>query len=111
MGASRSYYFGNAAVDQVRNTGWLLGQFVPAKLSLRHQTDVELKWGIHPDGEKSAHPWASGKGTTVSNRIQGNLCVTFHVGATPQMVTLEKQGTTSFSVPMSCIRGRRSATH
>jgi hypothetical protein len=86
------FYFGNAEVDQVRNTGWFLGQFVPAELGLRHQTDVELKWGIHPDGEKRSHPWANGNGTTVSILIRGGLRVAFHVGASPQMVTLEKQG-------------------
>jgi hypothetical protein len=92
MEGKGSFYFGNAAVDQVRNTGWFLGQFVPAELGLRHQTDVELKWGIHPDGEKRAHPWANGNGTTVSILIGGGLRVAFHVGTSPHMVTLEKQG-------------------
>jgi hypothetical protein len=86
------FYFGNAEVDQVRNTGWFLGQFVPAALGLRHQTDVELKWGIHPDGERRSHPWANGNGTTVSILIRGGLRVAFHVGASPQVVALEKQG-------------------
>jgi hypothetical protein len=30
---------------QVRGSGWFVGQFVPAELGLRRQTDVELKWG------------------------------------------------------------------
>src|SRR5947207_2965046 len=89
---SGSFYVGNAAVDQVRDSGWFVGQFVPAELGLRHQTDVELKWGIHPDGEKRTHPWANGNGTTVSILIRGGLRVAFHVGPRPQMVTLEKQG-------------------
>jgi hypothetical protein len=89
---SGSFYFGNAAVDQVRNTGWFLGQFIQAELGLRHQTDVELKWGIHPDGERRAHAWANGNGTTVSILIRGSLRVTFHVGARPQVVHLEKHG-------------------
>ena len=88
----RSFYFGNAAADRVRNTGWFLGQFVPAELGLRHQTDVELKWGIHPDGEKRSHPGANGNGTTVSVLIHGTLHVAFHIGETPQVVTLRKEG-------------------
>ena len=47
-----SFYFGNAAVDQVRGTGWFVGQFVSPDQGLRHQTDVELKWAMHPDGER-----------------------------------------------------------
>src|SRR5439155_15539593 len=52
MGTERSFYFGNAAVDQVRGTGWFVGQFVPPEMGLRHQTDLELKWAIHPDGDR-----------------------------------------------------------
>jgi hypothetical protein len=92
MDATTAFYFGNAAADQVRDSGWFVGQFVPAALGLRHQGDVEIKWGIHPDGEKRPKPWASGYATTVSVLIHGSLRVTFHVGATPQIVTLQKEG-------------------
>src|SRR5260370_7335491 len=91
MDSTPSFYFGNAVVDQVRDSGWFVGQFVPAELGLRHQTDVEVKWGIHPDGEKRPQPWASGHGTTISVLIRGSLRVTFHVGETPQIVTLQKE--------------------
>jgi hypothetical protein len=92
MDPTRSFYFGNAVVDQVRDSGWFVGQFVPAELGLRHQNDVEVKWGIHPDGEKRPRPWASGHGTTISVLIHGILRVTFHVDPTPQIVTLQKEG-------------------
>jgi hypothetical protein len=93
MGSKASFYFGNAAVDQLRNTGWFIGQFVPAELGLRHQTDVELKWGLHTDGEKRSHPLANGNATTISVLIRGGvLRVTFDVGGTPQVVTLRKEG-------------------
>src|SRR5438105_4864555 len=55
MVVNGSFYFGNAAVDQVRGTGWFVGQFVPPEIGLRHQTDVELKWAIHPDGDRRAN--------------------------------------------------------
>lgn len=92
MATDASFYFGNAAVDQVRGSGWFVGQFVPAALGLRHQTDVEVKWGIHPDGEKRAHPWANGHATTISVLIHGTLRVAFHVGGAPQVVMLQKEG-------------------
>lgn len=93
MGTNALFYFGNAAVDQLRNTGWFVGQFVPAELGLRHQTDVELKWGLHKDGEKRSRPLANGNATTISVLIRGGaLRVTFDAGGTPQVVTLRKEG-------------------
>ena len=76
----------------MRNSGWFVGQFVPAELGLRHQTAVEVKWGIHPDGEKRSHPWANGNATTISVLIQGALHVTFDAGGTQQVVTLRTPG-------------------
>jgi hypothetical protein len=86
------FYFGNAATDQVRGSGWFIGQFVPPELGLRHQTDVEVKWGLHPDGDKRSHPWANENGTTISVLIRGTLRVEFHTGDAPQLVTLAKEG-------------------
>jgi hypothetical protein len=59
MNTRKPFYAGNAKADQVRGSGWFVGQFVPAELGLRRQTDVELKWGIHPDVDKRPHPWAN----------------------------------------------------
>lgn len=92
MDKKKSFYFGNAAIDQIRNSGWFLGQFVPAEQGLRHQNDVELKWGIHPDGHKRSQPWANGNATTVSVLVQGTLKVELHSEETPQFVMLKEQG-------------------
>jgi hypothetical protein len=86
------YYFGNAAIDQVRESGWFIGQFVREPLHLRHQTDLEVKWGIHPDGEKRHRPWANGRATTISVLVRGSLRVTFYLGESPQTVTMQKEG-------------------
>ena len=86
------FYFGNAAADQVRGSGWFIGQFVPPEFGLRHQTDVEVKWELHPDGDKRSHPWANLNGTTISVLIRGTLRVEFRTGGTPQPVTLAKEG-------------------
>jgi hypothetical protein len=92
MDGKGSFYFGNAIIDQVRDSGWFVGQFVPAALGLRHQDDVEVKWGIHPDGETRSRPWANEHATTISVLIRGVLRATFDVGDAPQTVTLEKEG-------------------
>jgi hypothetical protein len=92
MCTDESFYFGNAAVDQMRGSGWFVGQFVPAARGLRHQIDVEVKWGIHRDGEKRPHPWANGNATTISVLIHGKLRATFHIDGTPHVVTLQKEG-------------------
>ena len=92
MAAEGSFYVGNAIADQVRDSGWFVGQFVPAALGLRHQDDVEVKWGIHPDGEQRPQPWACGHATTISVLIRGSLRVMFHRTAVPEIVMLEKEG-------------------
>src|SRR5258705_13990995 len=94
MIGSRSFYFGKASVDQIRGSGWFVGQFVPAELGLRHQTDVEVKWGVHPDGDRRPRgPDANPNATTISVLIHGTLRVTFETaGGEPQTVTLENKG-------------------
>ena len=92
MAGNEAFYFGNAKSDQVRDSGWFVGQFVPRELGLRHQDAVEIKWGVHPDGEKRPQAWASGHATTISVLIRGCLRVTFHVGEAPQVVTLAAEG-------------------
>jgi hypothetical protein len=93
MAVFQSVYFGNAAADQVRGTGWFVGQFVPAALGARHQTDVELKWAIHQDGEqRSRGPEAVGHATTISILIRGTLRVTFHIDGAKQVVIMKNEG-------------------
>jgi hypothetical protein len=90
MRKQESFYVGNAQADQF-GAGWFVGQFVPAALGLRHQSDVELKWGIHPDGEKRARPWAS-RSTTISVLVEGALKLTFYVEDAQQDVVLRVRG-------------------
>ncbi|MER7894047.1 signal peptidase I [Micromonospora sp. NPDC094482] len=56
---SETVYVGNAGVDGAADAGWLLGHFVPPG-DVRHSTDVEVKWGVHPAGEARAR-WATGE--------------------------------------------------
>ena len=55
-------YVGNAGVDGATNAGWLLGHFAPPG-EIRHSTDVEVKWGVHPPGEARSR-WATGERRT-----------------------------------------------
>jgi hypothetical protein len=88
-----SFYFGNAAVDQVRGTGWFVGQFIPPDWGPRHQTDVELKWAMHADGERRRHgAEANGNATTISVLIHGALRAIFHIDGAPRVVTLKNEG-------------------
>jgi hypothetical protein len=93
MNMGQPVYVGNAAKDQVRDTGWFVGQFVPAALGARHQTDVELKWGLHCDGERrSRGPEAVAHATTISILIRGMLRATFYLDGAQQVVTMKNEG-------------------
>jgi hypothetical protein len=92
MSQRSAYYVGNAEVDQVSRSGWFVGQFVPPELGLRHQAQVEIKWGIHPDGDRRATPWANGNGSTIAILMRGELRLWFHLGETTEQVTLRREG-------------------
>jgi mannose-6-phosphate isomerase-like protein (cupin superfamily) len=53
---SDTVYVGRAGEDGVANQGWLLGHFMPAG-DVLHSADVEVKWGVHPSGDRRA-AWA-----------------------------------------------------
>ncbi|MBO4208261.1 signal peptidase I [Micromonospora echinofusca] len=70
-------YVGNADVDGATNAGWLLGHFMPADADVRHSTDVEVKWGVHPAGDRRVQ-WVRGEQRTallvlVSGRFRVEL--------------------------------------
>jgi hypothetical protein len=93
MPSDAPYHIGNAASDSVGGTGWFVGQFVPAALGLRHQDDVELKWGIHPQGEgRPGGVEANGVATTISILLQGDMHITFTVDGMTHDVRLRRVG-------------------
>jgi hypothetical protein len=88
-----SIYIGNAIADQVAGTGWFIGQFIPAALGPRHQSDVELKWGVHQDGERRPRgAEATSHATTVAILIRGALRTTFQIDGRHHVVTLQHEG-------------------
>lgn len=50
---SDNWNAGNAAEDSADYRGWLIGHFIDASHGpMRMTTDLEVKWGIHPAGDK-----------------------------------------------------------
>jgi mannose-6-phosphate isomerase-like protein (cupin superfamily) len=81
---------GNAVEDGKR--GWFVGQFVPEIEGLRHQGDVELKWGIHPAGERRGS-WAYyNKATSIPILIEGRFQLWVRGDGMREECFLEKPG-------------------
>jgi quercetin dioxygenase-like cupin family protein len=80
-------YVGKAAADAAGDRGWLLGHFKPLG-DVRHSDDVEIKWGVHPPGERRAR-WATDeKRTALLVLISGR----FRVELPGRSVLLADQG-------------------
>lgn len=86
MGAGWSQ--GNAAEDTVGTRGWLLGHFIEPSDDVRSTKDVEVKWGIHPAGDKRAAWTADDQRTTLVLLVQGH----FRVDLTEGSSTMTRQG-------------------
>lgn len=83
----QNVHVGKAGPEAAADKGWLLGHFKPEG-DLRHSTDVEIKWGVHPKGERRAE-WTTGdKRTALLVLIRGRFTLEFPEGD----VTLSEQG-------------------
>jgi quercetin dioxygenase-like cupin family protein len=85
---STGWYSGNAAEDGRENRGWLLGHFIDPDKGVRSSKDVEVKWGIHPPGDKRAGWTADDQRTTLVLLVEGK----FRIDLTERSVTLARQG-------------------
>ena len=85
---SRNWDHGNAADDGRDTRGWLLGHFIDPAKGVRSSKDVEVKWGIHPAGEKRAEWTADDQRTTLVLLVSG----TFRIDLTEASVPLDRQG-------------------
>ncbi|MDG9703501.1 signal peptidase I [Streptomyces sp. DH37] len=80
-------YTGNAGADSPLDRGWLLGHFKDAG-DLRHSEALEIKWGVHPRGEKRRQ-WVRGEErTTFQVLVSGRFRVEFP----GRSVVLARQG-------------------
>jgi quercetin dioxygenase-like cupin family protein len=85
---SASWYNGNAVEDGRETRGWLLGHFIDPTEGVRSSKDVEVKWGIHPAGEKRAEWTADDQRTTLTILVTGE----FRIDLTEGSITLVRQG-------------------
>jgi hypothetical protein len=80
-------YVGQADRDAALDRGWLLGHFKEPG-DPRHSEDVEIKWGVHPAGDRRAR-WATGEvRTALLVLISGR----FRLDFPGRSVTLAEQG-------------------
>ncbi|NVI87171.1 signal peptidase I [Actinomadura sp. BRA 177] len=71
---AETIYTGNAAVDAGDRRGWLIGHFLPGE-DARHSDDVEIKWAVHPQGERRSEWVADEQRTAVLILISGRFRV------------------------------------
>jgi hypothetical protein len=80
-------YVGSASADASERGGWLLGHFMPAD-DPRRSTEVEIKWGVHPRGERRAQ-WVTGETRTAMIVLVSGR---FRVDLPDRSVVLARQG-------------------
>jgi hypothetical protein len=80
-------YVGRAAADAATDRGWLLGHFKPAD-DARHSDEVEIKWAIHPRGDRRAEWVTAEKRSAVVLLVSGR----FRIDLPDRSVVLAEQG-------------------
>jgi hypothetical protein len=83
-----NWHHGNAADEGSQNRGWILGHFMDPSTGVRSTQDAEVKWGVHPAGDKRAEWTSDDQRTTLLISVQGR----FRLDLTDESVTLERQG-------------------
>lgn len=78
---SADWHSGNAADDGRDTRGWLLGHFIDSSHGIRSTKNVEIKWGIHPAGEKRPRWTSDDQRTTLVLLIEGNFAVNLTEGS------------------------------
>ncbi len=78
---NNDWHTGNAADEAGQYRGWLLGHFIDAADGTVRKTNaLEVKWGIHPAGQKR-HQWTEGEDrSTLVIMVSGRFRVDLSVG-------------------------------
>jgi hypothetical protein len=84
---TETIYVGNAAADAAADRGWLLGHFKPPG-DARHSEEVEIKWAVHPPGDRRAEWVAGEKRSALVLLVSGR----FRVDLPGRSVLLAEQG-------------------
>jgi hypothetical protein len=101
-----NWHNGNAAEDERETRGWIVGHFIELALGVRSSKDVEVKWGLHPTGDRRAEWTADDQRTTLVLPVAG----TFRIDLTEASITLEKQGDYAAWGQESTTPGKRCPT-
>jgi hypothetical protein len=80
-------YSGYVDADAPAHRGWLLGHFMPPG-DPRQTSDVEIKWGVHPRGDKRAH-WVTGESRTAAIFL---ISGRFRIDLPDRSVVLDRPG-------------------
>ncbi len=79
------------AADAGATGGWFVGHFVPDEA--RRSSAVEVKWGVHPAGERNAGGFVANRtATTLSVLVSGAFRLRFRAGAEVETVDLLAPG-------------------
>ena len=79
---------GNAGVDGAARRGWLVGHFAGVPGAPNRSEAVEVKWGVHPAGERRATAAVNATATTLSVLVRGRFRLRFP----DRVVVLEREG-------------------
>lgn len=80
-------YSGYAGADAPAHRGWLLGHFMPPG-DPRQTGDVEIKWGVHPRGDKREQ-WVTAETRTAAIIL---ISGRFRVDLPDRSVVLDRPG-------------------
>lgn len=86
---SHEWSSGNADDDSSVTRGWLVGYFIDPSEGPRSSTDVEVKWGIHPEGDKRPDWTSDDRRTTLVLLVYGHFRVDLTDGGS---TTMTRQG-------------------
>lgn len=68
---------GNAQAEGAARRGWFMGHFMTPPTDPRCSETVELKWGLHPQGDRRTDWTTNTRVTTISILIQGRFRLEF----------------------------------
>lgn len=83
-----NWHHGNAADDGSATRGWLLGHFIEPADDVRATGAVEVKWGVHPAGDKRPEWTSEDQRTTLLLHVEGH----FRLHLTEGTVDMTKLG-------------------
>jgi glyoxylate utilization-related uncharacterized protein len=75
-----NWHVGNAAIDGADYRGWFVGHFIDRSGGVRASDAVEIKWGIHPAGERRDAWHTDEQRTTVLLLVKGRFRLDLSIG-------------------------------